>query len=239
MTRQNVYIGCPTHDGRIHYKTSMMLYDQASKDHQLIIRIGQTSLLNFNCNIMLAEVLNMRAQYDIKWFAMLHSDVVPEPYWLDKLIKIAEEKNCDMLSACIAIKDDGGDVSTGISNPYNNHWNYMRLNFDMLSQLPETFSRDDLQFPGVNEHDSKLLVNTGCCVIRMDKPWSHQLCFKVTDKIIVNHDAKFQAIVDPEDWDMSKQVHDAGGLVMATTAVKCDHVGQRAYPVRLNVVKNA
>jgi GT2 family glycosyltransferase len=226
-----VFIACPTHDGRIHFKTAEALYDQASRVHELFIEVGSTSLLNWNCNQMLCRALNMRAQHSFTWFAMLHSDVAPEPMWLDKLIDIAEKEGADMLSACIAIKDESGDVSTGISNPLNDHWNLSRINKILLSDtyLPETFDIEDVQnvFKRSIHPESKLLVNTGCCIVRMDL--ASQVLFQGEDRIIINGEGQYEAHVDSEDWNFSRQVNDLGGKVMATYAVKCQHVGVKAY----------
>lgn len=234
MKKQHkIFIGCPTHDGRIHYRTAQALYDQASRHHQLFISVTQTSLINWNCNQLWCQALNMMAQHKFRYFAMLHSDVAPSAMWLDELVDIAEERDAAMLSACIAIKDEGGDISVGISNPFNDHWNHRRVGKDMLQHLPETFSMQDIvqKFPMVLE-SSKLLVNTGCCIVRLDNDWAHKLSFKGSDKIILNANSQFQAVVDPEDWNFSRQVGEHGA-VLATTVVRCDHVGTKAYSIDL------
>jgi hypothetical protein len=228
---QNVFVACPTHDGRIFFKTAEALYDQCSREHQLFISIGQTSLLNFNCNGLWAQALNMAHRHKMKWFAMLHSDVVPEHYWLDKMISLAEQHDADMLSACVAIKDEGGDVSTALSNPANDHWSWMRLGPGALVQLPETFSKEDLQKLNIDSN-CKLLVNTGCCIIRLNREWSPKVLFKSVDRMIINEQNQFQALADPEDWNISRQIDEHGGKVMATRAISCAHIGTKSYQVK-------
>lgn len=227
----NVFLGCPTHDGRIHYKTAQRIYDNASERHRLLISISQTSLLNWNCNQLWCLALNASPVHNIKWFAMLHSDVVPEAYWLDKLIDIAEKHNAAMLSVCIAIKDASGDVSAGISNPDLEHFNMRRLKLQNLTGGPDAFDKEYLRqrFGYAPDFDFRLLVNTGCMIVRVDQPWSKNLIFKSEERIFINDNQQYQSIADPEDWNFSRQVANYG-RVMATTAIKADHIGNWAFP---------
>jgi len=226
---QNVFIACPTHDGRITVGTAQALYDLATKKYRTFIATNNVSLINWNCNQLWCKAMNMREEHGMKWFAMLHSDVIPEPYWLDKLIEIAEQYDIDMLSASVAIKDDSGDTSTGVSNPANNHWNGRRISIkemEPFTVLTSNFFKTPIM--ASPEDLPKLLVNTGCCIIRMDQPWSDKVIFR-TDEVIRKINGKYEAFTDSEDWNFSRMVHDLGGKVGVTPQVKTKHVGGKQF----------
>jgi len=226
---QKVFIACPTHDGRINIGTAQALYMLASEKYDSHIAHNNVSLINWNCNQLWCRALNMRAEHNIKWFAMLHSDVIPEPLWVDKLIALAEANGLDMLSAACAIKDDSGDTSTGISNPSNNHWNMRRISIADLN-ICAILTAKHFQNGMMHSEEMlpKLLVNTGCCIVRLDQPWSEKVIFK-TEERITKIGTFFEAHTDSEDWNFSRQVHDLGGIVGVTTLVKTKHVGGKQF----------
>ena len=227
-----VFLGCITHDGRIDMSSATALYVTASEKYPVLVQVQQSSLLAKNCNELWCDALNKRAKHNFKWFAMLHSDVRPEANWLDKLIELAEEHDADMLSVALPIKDERGLTSTAISSFFDKRSASVRLTQKQLKALPETFNwfdvmenftTDQLKSPG-----SFLLANTGCMVVRLDKPFSEQLYFTISDRI-EQLEGIFKAFVEPEDWFFSRRVQELGGLVMVTTAIKALHVGNMAY----------
>ena len=229
MTKtQKVFLAMPTHDGRINSGSAQSLYANNSQVHDVYIKVGTISLLNYNMNKLWADALNMHEEHpDMKWFAMLHSDVYSEPYWIDKLIEIAEKYQIDMLSAAVAIKDDSGDTSTGISNPQNDHWNLKRISIDQI----QLFERD-MKVPlsaMAFDYNQILLANTGCMICRIDKPWSSEVLFKTEERLHRNGLGHWEAFCDSEDWNFSRQVHDRGGIVAVTSAVKTWHVGRKVF----------
>lgn len=229
-TVEKVYIGCPTYDGRLDAWTARSLFEQTSQKRLPIVGVGQFSLLNMNCNKLYCEALNLRTEHGIKWFAMLHADIIPEPNWLDILIDTAEANNADMLSAVVPMKDNTGDTSTALSNPSHDHWCLYKLKLAECAKLPPAFDVNDVirEFK-IQSFTPKLLVNTGCMVVRIDKPWSEKLIFKTEDRIIQTPNG-FTAMADSEDWNFSRQVTDNGGRVMATMNVKLEHVGLQHWP---------
>lgn len=221
MTKEKIFIGCPTYDGRIDAYTARALFQNATKRFDAYVSIGQFSLLNLNCNRLWCEALNLRKELGLKWFAMLHADVIPEPDWLDKLVYHAEKHDAVMMSVVVPIKDSSETVSTAIGNPING-WALNKLTLDDLQNLPVTFSIKDTQFPGL-----KLLVNTGCMVVRVDQDWSDRVLFRSEERI-VRLNGRYEAQADPEDWNFSRQVGQYG-KVMATQAVKVEHVGMHHW----------
>jgi len=207
----NVFLGCPTHDGRIESGTATGLR-QASQKHTIIQMVNRSSLLAYNCNQLWCAALNMLDQYQLRWFAMLHSDVVPESNWLDKMIDIAEENNVDLLSAVVPIKDESRTVSMaiGTEDPFKSR------RMHITEVCIQNISAESLR------------VNTGCMICRIDRPWSDKLFFQISDRITLEK-GSWMAEVEPEDWFFSRQVEAYGGVVMATQKIELTHVGTKHY----------
>ncbi len=101
----NVFLCSPTHNGLIDNRMAKAFLGEASEEHHILNVVQQSSLLaNARNNLMVYGALNVMKTYNLTWFAMLHSDIVPEPFWLDKLIKIAEENGADLLSVVVPHK---------------------------------------------------------------------------------------------------------------------------------------
>jgi hypothetical protein len=237
MNPEAIFLACPTHNGQVNITTSRKIWLDASENRPTIPAMSSNSLLAHGFNNFLCEALNKRDQYNIKWFAMLHADVIPERFWLDKLIQLAEQNNADLLSVVIPFKDASGITSAALSNPDSDFGALMRLTLAQVNggRLPKTFDLGD-----VVRHCTSistelienffLLVNTGCMLMRLDQPWSDQVFFTINDRIVKQFNGTYTAEVEPEDWFISKQVARHGGRVMATTAVQASHVGGGNYP---------
>jgi hypothetical protein len=248
----NVFIACPTHDGRIDFRTARSLYETASQKHRVANGVSQSSALVFNMNRMFSQALNLREKHGLTWFAMLHSDIEPEHWWLDKMIEIAERNGADMLSAVVPFKDNSGLTSTAIEHPGTDRFPYMRLTMRQVLDkgFPKTFNtkmaiqaltnregnsftpllNPDLLTPGVDAPNANLLVNTGCMVMRIDQPWVEELSFYNVDRMHRDEaTGELGPYFEPEDWNFSRQVSQAGH-VMATTEVKVTHIGGGMYP---------
>jgi len=85
-----IFLGVPTYNGQICTGTANVL-EYASKKHGIIKAVNQTSLLANGFNQLLCMALNLRKEHNIKWFAMLHADIIPEKFWIDKLVDLAEQ----------------------------------------------------------------------------------------------------------------------------------------------------
>jgi len=230
-----VFIAIPTHDHKIDVRMANVVYDRSTKDHQVIISTQNSSLLAMNCNNLWCEALNSRQklnarQLHLKWFAMIHSDVIPEPFWLDKLISIAEAKGADLLSCVIPFKSPDGITSTAVSKHDGTGvlWRFTQTEINS-ADIPETFSIDDVY--GLPGTPKKLLVNTGCMICRIDQPWSDEVFFTINDTITRQFN-EYTPTVEPEDWFFSRMVAEKGGKVMATKALQILHVGGSVFSSR-------
>lgn len=232
MTPQTVFLGCITHDGRIDMKTATALYTDASKEHNVLLKIHQSSLLAKNCNELWCDALNLREKHNLKWFALLHSDVRPEPFFLDKMIAIAEKHDAHMLSVALPIKDHRGLTSTAVSHRTSSMHVAGRITQTQLRKLPATFSINDVletlpnDFP---EAGNMLLANTGLMIVRIDMDFSKEVFFTINDAIVQAEDGTYVAQVEPEDWFFSKCVQAYHGRVLVTREVQAYHVGNMEY----------
>lgn len=187
------------------------------------------SLLANVFNSHWVNALNRQAKGEkITHFAMLHDDVVPEDAWVDKLVdelllQQRMDSTVDLLSVVVPIKDGYGVTSTAIDgeSPFEVT---RRLTMTEVHNLPETFSNIDCGYP-----ERALLVNTGCWICDFTKPWRFDVHFEIRDRILRLEDGTFTAQVAPEDWNFSRDLHNLGVGVRATTKIGVSHFGSLPY----------
>lgn len=177
-----------------------------SRDH---VRMKPTSsILPYTFNAGWAAMLNLREEYNFKYFAMQHTDVVPVHRWLDKMIDELESCGADVLSAVIPIKDDLGLTSTAKDNSFD-EWNPRNITLREIFKRPETFT----------EHG--LLLNTGLWVCRVGQ-WCESMFFRQQDRI-VREDGKWVEQTISEDWDFSRRAALRGKKLFATRKIHLYH----------------
>ncbi len=160
-----------------------------------------SSLLPDAFNVHWKTALNQQlAGVPISRFLMLHDDIVPEQFWMDKLLAELDETGADLISVVVPIKDSRALSSTALDDPDDPWEVYRRLTMHEVGQLPETFTAGDCwqKFPeseirGVSDfHGMKdvpwgqmrpLLLNTGCWACRFDRPWRHKVHFEINTRI--------------------------------------------------------
>lgn len=251
MQSKNVFLGTMTHDGRLDYRMARKFYAAATKVHNVMYVAQQSSLLAFAYNDLWTKALNLAQKHDLTYFAILHADINPDDFWLDKLIDLLESHNADVMSAIVPIKDKTGLTSTAISGP-DNFTKLTRLTTHQVNHkaFPKTFDimgaikglqdwRDAMPPTNIdwkelfNSDDEiltrKLLVNTGCFVCRIDRPWSKNVYFSIQDRIVPLAGGQLVAQVEPEDWFFSRLAAEQNARVMATTEVQVGHVGTVSY----------
>ncbi len=180
--------------------------------------------LTHNFNRLWCQALNMRLSEEFTHFAMIHSDVTPQPYWIDTLLEEMEVTGADVVSAVVAIKNDRGLTSTGIGKP--DSWAVRRLTLTEVHALPYTFSIDDIQ----HESGEYLAINTGCWIADITRPWVDDFPgFSVQNMIGRDPHGAFHAVFFPEDWEFGRWLAEQGRRVFATTQVSTIHHGNRGY----------
>ena len=165
---------------------------------------------------------------------MLHADVAPEPWWLDKLITEAEKHEADLMAAVVPMKDMNGFTSTAIARAGASRI-FCRLMMHQVRHplFPDTFNIDLAASALENLPDpfrvnavprEALLVNTGCFVCRFDGPWCERVWFSIEDGIGKTGEL-WQATSLSEDWVFSRRVAEQGAKVMATRLISLAHKG--------------
>jgi len=239
MRPSNVLLTCPLYDGRLDAGTARSLWLSASQVHRVSVLPLGNSLLAANCNALWCHGLNNRVAANLNWFAMLHADIEPEHWWLDKLIAAAEEHDADLMSAVVPIKDLRGLTSTAIAQPGSRFRQFCRLTMAQIRHelFPATFgiqeAADALErlpapFRVTNVPREALLVNTGCFVCRLDQPWCERVWFAMHDGI-EHVGGRWDVLQQSEDWVFSRKVAAEGGKVMATSTIALVHIGSGQY----------
>ena len=233
--KPRVFLAMPHYTAHIHMAAAQAFFTSYTVGGVRVVR-QQTwggSLLAKSFNMLWAMALASNEKDECEWFAMLHADIGPEGGWVDKLIEEAIVNDADVVSACIPLKNAKGLTSTGIDDPDDEFQPLRRLTMrEVHSQMvPLTFSAADLGQP-----DHALLVNTGCFVARLDRPWcratdqrGHLLSTFSIDDRIKRIDGVWNVGVSPEDWRWSRMLHRAGAKVMATKKVVANHFGETGY----------
>jgi hypothetical protein len=176
----------------------------------------QCSLLPHGFNMLWQDA----QRKDFDYFLMLHADVEPiEHDWVDILVGEMDATGADLLGAVIALKDSRGMTSTAIGS-LEDPWKRTRLTLSQCSGLPETFSARDCGCP-----DRPLLINTGCMLIDLRKPWVENAWFQINNRI--NGES---VECEPEDWFFSRQAFEAGAKAYATRKVRTYHHGDVRFP---------
>jgi len=240
----NVYLASPLYDQAQHRGSARAFYQRASQVHSIYDYTASGSLIPELCNELLCDALNRMEECSLAWFAMLHADVEPEAFWLDKLIAEADRVGADCLSAVVPIKTKEGITSTGISRSDSELGLFCRLTMNQVwhPTFPVTFGLNeaasaleslptDLRIEGVP--GSFLLANTGCMICRLDRPWMGcdppKVWFEDKAKI-ERQNGKWRPIGSSEDFVFTRRIAEAGGKVMVTKAVKLNHHGAMAFP---------
>jgi hypothetical protein len=212
----------------------------ADSRFRLVLRADRGgSLLTSNFNRAWCAALNARAKHGITHFAMLHADIAAEPGWLDTLLREMELYRADVVSAVVPLKTEHGVTSTAIGTP--NPFVQRRLTMHEVMRLPATFGERDTasHFGFASGNSGPLLVNTGCLLADLRKPWAHEVdadgrlkwCFRFENEIRLNRETgEYVSFVASEDWLFSHHLADVGAKVYATRKVKAEHIGSHNYP---------
>lgn len=224
----NIYLGVPTYDGQIHYGVHRSIVNASAQPGNITSAFVQSSALTRGFNMLWCAALDGGFDY----FVMLHADIeVRTKGWLDIMLK--QLGTADVISAVSPLKDVSGLTSTGVervepdSQPHTIELRQpRRLTLRELADFPPTFTADDaaevLDLP--IEYQHRLVVNTGCLVVRLDRDWTKQLVWTDGDAIIQTDGGRHVVFI-PEDWQFSRTAQMLGAEVLATKAVEIVHHG--------------
>jgi len=218
VTTNKTFIGMPGY-GKQTAAAGRGLWRACADMSSVAVEYRQGSLLAANFNALWCSALNLAHRGEpIKYFAMLHDDIGPEDFWLDKLIAELESNNLDVLGVAVPIKDTKGLTSLAIDG--DDTWRpKCRLTTSEVAALPETFTSEHL--------DGNLLLNTGCWVCKFDSEWARKVNFTINDRIVFNKATdRYESQVEPEDWYFSRLLHELGLKVGATRKIEITHRGE-------------
>lgn len=216
---QVVALSMPRRDETVVHGAMLGALNCVSRPTRVLsLELPPSSLLNHGFNQHWAQAINARDTLGATHFAMLHSDVCPEPGWLTTLLDELTALDADIVSAVIPIKDERGLTSTAVYQ--GNPWERRRLTLAEVAELPETFSADDA--------GGSLMLNTGLWVCDLRKSWVDEWCFNSLERIVTKNCRRVAEVV-PEDWNLSHWLNERGGKLFATSKVSLTHQGSTGF----------
>lgn len=198
--------------------------------HEVQIMNSGNSWDNFNT--LWAAALNAFEQGMFTHFAMIHTDVIPCPGWIDVLMDELDDRRADLCSAIIPIKDSRGATTTGIGDPADSWSPFRRFTVRELMTMPETFSAGDVGYEGW-----PLLHTSGLWVADLSREVFRQTdadgnliaIFEFQRRIARRDDGKWEVACESEDWYFSRRLWELGANTIATRKVSLRHAGGVEY----------
>jgi SAM-dependent methyltransferase len=224
-----VFFGVPTYKYDAHSALLGCIL-QMSRKHNLMYSSVDSSACCVTFNALLIQALESHERGGADWFLLWHSDIIPEPFFVDKMVDIAEQKNADILSVVVPIKDEKGLTSTALDEQIDpelsTDWRVRRLTMaEIMGRKPVNGRVLEPTFT-----DPKLLLNTGLMLVRLSAPWVKDIYFHFEDKI-VRVNGRRRAVLMPEDWMFSKDARKLGCTSQwATRQIRVEHAGAQRYP---------
>lgn len=224
MAKTTTVLAIPTYLGRLENSEVVFSLLNATKPGSENAWRPAQSSTSANCtgfNKLYCEALDLRDKGEVTHFLMLHSDIVPEIYFIDKLHEVMERTGADVVSAVSPIKDRFGLTSTALEQKVgdrDDEWGGpRRLTMREIMRMPPTFTAPNL------------LINTGLMLVDLRKDWADKVFFHFDDRIGM-YRGKRVPQMKPEDWNFSRDARKLGAKLFATREVKLTHRGQQDFP---------
>jgi hypothetical protein len=212
-----VYLGCP-HAFGVDAEAVYGLQAAAQRVKYKPRLIGSTDR-DRNCNLLWVEALNGRQEFGFTHFAMIHSDVGPETFWLDKLYEEMQRVGADLISVILPMKDGRGLTTT---KAIYADGTAERITMRQIHARKETFS--------MCERIHELALNTGLFLCRVDQPWVEHCWFETHHKMVKDDQGRFVVDSLSEDWNFTLTAARHGARTFATRCVKAVHFGRQGFP---------
>lgn len=217
----SVVLAMPRRGQQVNFGAVEAYYRTPARKYTVAALVNPMStLLTRSFNMAWAAALNMRDEMGAKYFGMLHDDIEPAQWWVDTLIDELLAHGADAISTVMPIKSHEGLTSTAVYE--GDLWLPRRLTMREVMDLPETFGPEDVGGP--------LLLNTGCWVVDMTKPFADTMVFDFLNRIDTLPSGRRVAASVPEDWLASHHMNEHGAKLLATRKVKAVHNGSSDYP---------
>lgn len=184
-------------------------------------------------NFLWAKALNAMEAGKVSHFAMIHSDVAASPGWLDILLNECTDRDADLVSTAIPLKDNRGVMSCGFGDASSPWGAFRRFTTYELQDMPATFDIHCTQYP-----EKVLLHNTGCWVADLRKPVFREVdesghlkaWFDFPTRICRDKNGKWINLRESEDWFFSRKLHEMGAKTWITRKVQLQHMGTQGFP---------
>lgn len=207
-----IYVGIPCYNSQIFSEAYKAILVSAKKIYT--IDTLSYSALTHTYNLLYCKALSARKN-GVTHFLMLHNDIIPEYGFIDKMLAIAERHKADILSAVVPLKNATGCTSIALDT--GAYWQPKRLTLkELYKDYEPTFTHE------------KLLINTGCMLIDITKPFAEKMCFRF-ENIIEKVGDEFIPKIFPEDWILSREARENGASIYATREIKLNHVGNSYF----------
>lgn len=227
-----VFIGQPQSHGQPHEECSRAKFaaiDPRAAPPDRIEAGGNSVVISGSLphafNSLLAAGLDARDAGKVTHFAMLHDDVAPRGPWITQLWRAMRVSGADLVSAVVPIKEEPpGRTSTAVGDRSDDWLVNRYIWLGERATLPATFGQDDVCLP-----TEVLLVNTGCWLADLCKPWWDEFAeaggFNQASRIVRGPDGARASEFEPEDWRMSRFLEARGCRICCTWDVPLRHGG--------------
>ncbi len=217
-----VLVSLPIYKGQLE-ASILASMARASRKHVIDMNQTDTSANATGMNLLWIKALEDRDAFGLEYFLMLHSDIIVDTFcWVDRMVEIMQRTGADILSAVSPIKNPRtGETSTALDEPVEDLPPKYRVRRLMMKEI---FDRE----PTWTEPN--LLLNDGCMLVDLSKPWCDKVHFHFDDAILWKR-GKRMAFAAPEDWNFSRDARANGAQKLyATREIELRHIGNAAYP---------
>jgi len=237
MTKINVFLGIPCHNGQASICTLRTTMEARGPDLNVRIRTNSYSLLDYNFNLLFATAWTMGADY----FLLLHNDigvtsVSKTESWLGAMVRNMQEGGYAALAGIPPIKSMDGLTSTAIQLTKTNSFTLRRLMVKDLANLPPVITRADVcTLYGLDPATAGCLyINTGCLLMDLkhfkwhEKRWPG---FQIRTQLAWSKDGIPKAYTLPEDWRFSQHLSSYGWPYAALnhSVLPVEHLGDLVF----------
>lgn len=230
-----VLVGVPLHCSDMSAGTATSVVQAAGSEIEVGFQVMGLSLLAKNFNHLFQAA--WRGEYD--YFLLLHADIVIKPpshfngSWLELMVKRMEELQAAAISAVSPIKSPAGHTSTALELHRDNPYDMRRLTIrEMLGLEYDYINRDDMcELFGVDKDEAgAFLINTACLMMDLKRfDWTKWNGFGIDDHIEWSKDKQPMCFTIPEDWKLSRFMHEQGWPYYATREIQLQHQGTHGY----------
>src|SRR3990167_10082311 len=168
-----VLVSLPIYKGQLE-SGILAAMSRATRKHAIDMNQTDTSANATGMNLLWIKALEDRDAFGLEYFLMLHSDIIVDTYcWIDKMVEIMQRTGADILSAVSPIKDPSqGVTSTALDVPMDDlppKYRVKRLTMKEIFEREPTWT------------EPNLLLNDGCMLVDLSKPWCQDVHFHFDD----------------------------------------------------------